>query len=180
MSQTQLDAYFGCSPLLLTAFRNLSHSCSSYWFNGGCVCLPGKGCVGLIKEPLLCSLYGAFHCSSVESKRGLVPGWQAQAPLHGLATSASMAGLSGDPMSRLPEREVVSAGRSLSFAVKSVGGNVSLCRWPSVLTRIWKLGNLWKWGSASGLHCSQWGSRNTNACVCLQRGVWNLLILLRI
>lgn len=41
--------------------------------------LAWKGCVGLIKEPLVSSLYGAFHCSSVEWKEGLVPAWQAQA-----------------------------------------------------------------------------------------------------
>lgn len=97
-------------------FRDPIHGRSPSQLSGGCVCVRGKRgmCIALIKEPLLSSLYGAFHCSHVQWKGGLVPAWQARALHYVSVTSASIAGLSGDPVSRLPEREVVSAGGSLA------------------------------------------------------------------
>lgn len=47
---------------------------------------------------------------------------------HGSATSASIAGLSGDPMSRLPGRGVVSAGCELARPLQSVGLSVFCTR----------------------------------------------------
>lgn len=100
-------------------FRDPIHGRRPSQLSGGCVCVWGKRgmCIALIKEPLLSSLCGAFHCSHVQWKGGLVPAWQARALRCGSITSASIAGLSGDPVSRLPEREVVSAGGSLASHV---------------------------------------------------------------
>lgn len=80
--------------------------------------LAGKGCVAVIKEPLVNSLYGAFHCSE---RGGLFLAGRPRPRTAGRSPGPEWQACVEPPVSRLPGREVVSAGGELAAVLQCVG-----------------------------------------------------------